>query len=663
MYKPLGFETHRRHIHLDFHTSPLIPDVAAEFDAKEFARTLKKAHVDSICVFAKCHHGQSYYRTKVGVMHPALKGRDLLGEMLEALHREGIRAPIYTTVAWEEDSATKHPEWRQIRKDGRFAKLNRPGGWQFLNYLHPDYQDYMEAHLRELLKGYDCDGFFIDILFMDNDCCWSEPSIKFREKHGLMGTDRETQARFESLSQLAFAKRFTKVIRSLSKDCTIFYNAPNPVYSDSSTGIRPRYPYSTHWEIESLPSGFWGYFHFPRLARMIGQWEKPWLGMTGRFQTMWGDFGGVKPVPALEYECFRTQAMGGVCCTGDQLPPRGTLDPAAYDLVGAVYKQLEETESIYVGTTAVPEVGILSPGHPSLDHHKTDLSVEAAVQICDEFHYESAVLDDACDLKPYKLLILPDTVLMTEKLQARLSKYIEAGGKLLLSGISGQDPRGRWSLPEIPLQFHGTVANHPTYWRAAKDFAFGYVGDRVVYSQGYNVTGPKLAKVLIERVLPYFGRTDLEFCSHAQTPPVAKANEFPAAIAGRNWVYFADPVFREYRQTGNIPVRDACVAAIRRLIGEAEIGDGLPTTVLSIPRRRGKDLVLTLLHYIPLRKSLDIDVIEERMTFAGETLRFRETVAEVRNALTDEPLANTDKGFALPAVKGRVILEVPGYFA
>ncbi len=113
--------SHQRQVHLDFHTSPFIPDVGTEFDAKAFARTLKQAHVNSVTIFAKCHHGMCYFPTRSGVIHPALKGKDLMGQMIEALHREGIRAPIYVTVAWEEDAANKHPEWRQMRANGTFG--------------------------------------------------------------------------------------------------------------------------------------------------------------------------------------------------------------------------------------------------------------------------------------------------------------------------------------------------------------------------------------------------------------------------------------------------------------------------------------------------------------------------------------------------------------
>ena len=108
-----------RQIHLDFHTSPLIPEVGEDFDPSEFVETLRKAHVNSINVFAKCHHGLSYYPTKVGIPHPHLR-RDLLGEMMEACRRADIRTPVYVSVIWDEAMADAHPDWRQIDADGKF---------------------------------------------------------------------------------------------------------------------------------------------------------------------------------------------------------------------------------------------------------------------------------------------------------------------------------------------------------------------------------------------------------------------------------------------------------------------------------------------------------------------------------------------------------------
>ena len=120
-----AFRTHQRQVHLDFHTSPHIPGIGSEFDADAFADTFARAHVNSVTVFAKCHHGMCYYPTKTGTVHPGLKaGRDLLGEQIEALHKRGIRAPIYTTVVWEEDVARRYLEAFEMPEGG---EVEMPG--------------------------------------------------------------------------------------------------------------------------------------------------------------------------------------------------------------------------------------------------------------------------------------------------------------------------------------------------------------------------------------------------------------------------------------------------------------------------------------------------------------------------------------------------------
>jgi hypothetical protein len=68
-----SFAFPKRQVHLDFHTGPAIPDVGTEFDPRQFASVMKKAHVNSVTLFAKCHHGHLYYNTKRAERHPGLK--------------------------------------------------------------------------------------------------------------------------------------------------------------------------------------------------------------------------------------------------------------------------------------------------------------------------------------------------------------------------------------------------------------------------------------------------------------------------------------------------------------------------------------------------------------------------------------------------------------
>ena len=112
-----AFPLRYRQVHLDFHTSPDCADVGADFDGPTCRRTLQDAHVNAINIFAKCHHGFSYYPTKVGTPHPGLQ-IDLLGQQIEVLHRAGIVCPIYVSIMWDELAGAQHPEWVIVNKDG-----------------------------------------------------------------------------------------------------------------------------------------------------------------------------------------------------------------------------------------------------------------------------------------------------------------------------------------------------------------------------------------------------------------------------------------------------------------------------------------------------------------------------------------------------------------
>lgn len=661
--------THQRQVHLDFHTSPYIPGVAADFDAGEFAATLKRAHVNSVTIFAKCHHGYAYYPSQVCSVHPQLTpGRDLLGGQIEALHREGIRCPIYITVGWDALAAQNHPEWRAMFKDGHFADWKgHPGMWRFLNWLHPEYQQHIEDVTREVIGRYgrEVDGFFYDICFFPKGACWSPESRRFREKHGLLDESLAGFERFMARAHETFSQRYWEVIRAALPDATVFFNAGSDTFLEPGLGGRARYGNMSHMEIESLPSGFWGYYHFPRLARSTGHWGKPWLAMTGRFQTLWGDFGGLKPQAALEFECFRPQALGGANSIGDQLPPRGVPDPAAYDLIGAVYEQVAAAEPFYAGSQPLVQVGIATSGTPGADGDETAKSDEGAIQMCEEAHYDCSVLDGEADIKGLDLVILGDLSTLTPDFVEKLRTYHAGGGKLLISHKGGCDASGKWALDFLPIGIEKPCEFFPAYWRTKREFSPTLARtDRVFYQQGLVISAPG-CEVLAERVLPYFNRDAVRYCSHLQTPPRPDSSGHPVIVEGERFIYFSDPIFREYRQSGNIAARDAWRAAMRRLIGAAPFGDGLSTTIQVYPRRRGDDLLLTLLHYIPVRKALDIDMIEERSSFAGELLALPEQAREVRVFGSGETLSKNAEGkWKLPPeARGRLLLEVPGFFA
>jgi len=97
-----------RYVHLDFHT-PEFVKVGEKFNADEFADTVEKASINTMAIFALCHHGHVYYDTKVGVPHPQLKA-DLVGGMTKALRKKGIQSLIYFSQNVNETLSAAHPE-------------------------------------------------------------------------------------------------------------------------------------------------------------------------------------------------------------------------------------------------------------------------------------------------------------------------------------------------------------------------------------------------------------------------------------------------------------------------------------------------------------------------------------------------------------------------
>ena len=662
-----GFDLSLRQIHLDFHTSEHISGVASSFCAETFAEKLVKAHVRSVTLFAKCHHGYTYYPSKVCPSHPGMaEGFDLLGKQIEALHRRNIRCPIYITVGWDSLSARLHPEWRQMLRSGNFANwVDIPGSWEFINWLHPEYQDHIAALVEDTAQRYgkDVDGYFFDICFFPRGACWSPESVKFREKHGLLSDDNEGFERFQSVAQREFSAKFSRIINGIAPKSSIFFNAASEVYMAPGIGGRARFENMTHMEIESLPSGIWGYFHFPRLARSTSYWGKPWLGMTGRFQASWGDFGGIKPQAALEFECFRAQAMGGAMSIGDQLLPNGTLEEDSIALIGAVYEQMASADAFYEGSEPLPTIGILTANNPQMEPEELGKSDEGAILMCEELHYDSRLFDGDClDFHGLPLVIVSDTTELTEAQAGHLRDYYSQGGSLIVTHRGGFSKEGKWLLDFLPLQMLGEAATQPSYWRIQPGLLDEPVlSDRVIYSRGMECRSDE-AEVWAERVLPVFERNSVTYCSHAQAPPRREGTGSPAIVKGDRFVYFADPIYSEYRKKGNLILRRLWAKAVETLIGPAPFGAGLPTTVQVYPRRRGDDLLLTLLHYIPIRKALEGDVIEERHGFGGLILEVPPEVESVLSYPAQCSLPKLGPGrFELPkSPLGRMLLSLQG---
>ncbi|MGF1633760.1 MAG: beta-galactosidase trimerization domain-containing protein [Phycisphaerae bacterium] len=660
-----------RQIHLDFHTSGHIPGVGADFDPERYARRLKDAHVDSITTFARCHHGHIYYDTKRHPerIHPTLANRNLLAEQIAACHALDIRVPVYTTVQWDAFTADAHRDWLCVDPDGKLLSYEPlgPGFYQFLDVFHPGYRQFLKEHVTDMFQSLgELDGLFFDIVQPRDSVAphW----IAAMDEAGLDPEDGRQRSLFARTVIRDWQSEMTAHVRSFSKDCTVFYNAGHV-----GTRHRDGHEAFTHWELESLPSGGWGYSHFPqsmRYARTLA--GLPCLGMTGKFHTSWGDFHSYKSKPALEFECLHMLALGARCSVGDQLHPRGELDKPTYDLIGSVYQSVEAKEPWVEGSKPVVEAALLTPeefvsSKPAFAA-KSDRdvpSVVGAMRMLTELGIQFDIVDTAADLSAYKLLVLPDEIPGTPEVAKLVAAFVKGGGKVIASHNSGLLD-DRFTLPELGVSYVGPAPFSPDFVVANEHIGRNLPNaPHVIYEQAAEVKPESGTTVLARVQVPYFNRTWRHYCSHRHTPSSLQ-EAYPAAVRNGGVIYFAHPLFTQYFDNAPAWCKAFVADAIDTLLETRLLRHNGPTGLIAALNHQPASArhVLHLLFYIPERRGQAFDVIEDVIPLHDITVSLA-TPANAKSVrlvpdMQDVPFETRDGRLVIrvPKIMGHAMLEI-----
>ena len=615
-----------RQIHMDFHTSPHIFGVGEKFDAKEFVGTLQKARVNSINLFSKCHHGMYYYPTKIGTMHPALKF-DLLGSQINACREAGIRTCIYTTVAWNEDWADRHPEWQQVSVEG-IAGLRKPfvPGWRSLCLNNREHVEYLKAELKESHELYRPNGYWIDIILQYGCICKS--CVEEMQSLGWDPKKQENITAHNRMVEIRFMKEIYEYLKCLDESLTIYFNGhPGEVddASDQEYSARQKRKYNSFIDIESLPSDVWGYTHFPLHVNYLNKYEGELAMMNGKFHKAWGDFGSLRNSEALEYECFRALANGAKICVGDQLHPSGQIDKTVYERIGEVFASVEEKERFCAGSKKVSQIGIFTPIKTlRAGEYNSNASGEGAYRMMAELHYLFDFVDFEDDIDKYELVILPDDIRLLPKTAQKLDAYVNMGGKLLLTANSGlQKDKDEFALANIGVAYCSEAEYAPRYVNISPEVFLGLPEmDYVMYEKGVTVTALPGAETLAYINNPYFNRTYERFCSHRHTPPAGVTNE-PCIVKNGRIVYIANPLFRDYAVNGNKIYKDIVKSCVDMLMDEPAVKCALPTTAELTLREQDGRYILHILNYIIQKKSRAMDIIEEKLPLYNQKIEVR----------------------------------------
>lgn len=635
-----------RQIHLDFHTSEKIPGIGSAFSKEQFQKCLKLGHVDSVTVFSKCHHGWAYHPSTANEMHPHLNF-DLLGAQLEACREIGVNAPVYISAGYDEKEVLRHPEWLLVSPDEPETSPYTQVHYHLMCY-NTSYLDKLCAQVEEVMDRYHPSGLFLDISAPRRCVCAS--CVRSMLDKGMDPTRDEDITRHGDMVYAEYCRRIEASVRKYSKDTAIFHNAGHITH-----GRRDIVNFDTHLELESLPTGGWGYDHFPMSAAYARTLPFEFLGMTGKFHTTWGEFGGFKHPNALIYETGLSLACGAKCSIGDQLHPNGEMNESTYRLIGAAYAQVEKKEPWCKGAVNQADIGVLSAEACLGDGRNGSGSVcnVGASRILLEGKLLFNILDTEADFSAYKLLILPDCVRIDAAMEKKLSAYLASGGKLLLSGQSGLRAGKDEFAFEVGADYLGRAGYTPSYMVPEFDMTNGKTS-YVMYQPAAEL-GNVRGNVLAWRNDPYFNRGPFHFSSHQHTPndPDKMA---PGAVLNGNVAYLGWSVFTDYAAKGELHVKELVLHAIDLLIGreKAIAVQGLPDRgIVTLAHQPGRDIAHLLFAHTSVRGN-GIEVIEDAVPLADIHLSIRRA-----NAPKKAYLAPQMEELPFEYRQGHVELTVP----
>lgn len=620
----------RRQVHLDFHTSEHIPDIGFAFDKKEFQNCLIKGHVNSVTLFSKCHHGWAYHPTKANIMHPNLKF-DLLGAQIEAAHEIGVKTPVYLSAGYDEKVAREHPEWlykRNPNDSDDYNELFSAPRYHTL-CMNTPYLDILLEQIKEVCENYDDDGIFLDIISVRP--CYCKNCINTLKSRGLDPYDLKNVNMLAEEVYANYTRRVRETIDAVKPGDKVFHNGGH-----IRRGRRDLAHMNSHLELESLPTGGWGYDHFPMSVAYAKILDMDYLGMTGKFHSSWGEFGGFKHPNALRYEVSLNAAFGAGCSIGDQCHPCGKLDDATYTLIGEAYSELETKEAWLDGGINLADVAVLSSeavnNYYGIEVPRNNCSDTGCNRMLLEGKYLYDIIDLEADFSKYKVLVLPDDIVIDEFIYDKISKFLSGGGKLLATGYSGLDTDKTKFVFDFGAKYKGENEYQPDYFKPDFKMEGLYDSAYVMYTQGHlieNING----KVHAERENSYFNRTNEHFSSHKHTPNNLK-NSGPSVISGKDGIYISWEIFEEYATVGSLVLKRIFTYALDFLLENNKTIETnlLSQAVISLQKQAKNERYIAHLLYAPMHKRGEsTEVIEELIPLYNTklTLRIDEKIKNV----------------------------------
>ena len=445
------FKSTKRCYLIDHH-SPQPPAVPlGRLNIAEYGRFFETANIDSLMYYCKDHWGVTYYDSQVpgAQKHAGVQG-DWLGAVRQTAAEKGIEFVAYYCIEYDEGAARRFPEWRVQKADGSpLIRDDLYAKWSLVCY-QTGYRAYALAQLKEIVTNYRPDALFLDI-FGASLCYCDNCRSKFHSRFGYPLPETQDGLKAHKKDVTAFldrnAEEFLEEIRTNLKAIdpslaiTINFACHYPDY------IRHMLDYQYS---EPLLKDNW---FSSAYARDTAEGQYPMLA-PGEASAVYN-----YDKPAL-YICDLSAIAAQGCRVGMYSGSQhidGTLEHEEAKRLGGTYAELKNMEPCFTATRRpVRCVGIIQSDiskAAGADDFMADAilrmkrhsphteAILGAMMACEQAKLPYSILPEnkvnGETLSGYDLILMPEVYVAKPALVKALEAFVQAGGKLIISGRTG----------------------------------------------------------------------------------------------------------------------------------------------------------------------------------------------------------------------------------
>ena len=634
-------KVYRRNV-VDMHIPDWNDAFLSEFDSEAYVRMLTLSQAKSAVVYAHSHVGLCNYPSKIGPMHKGLKGRNILGEVIDLCHQNDIQVVVYYSLIFDTWAYRNHPEWRIITASGEGAADRARKGVCCPN---SPYRNYAVAMVEEICENFEFEGIRLDMTFWPCVCYCPHCQSRFDEEVGgelpqIVNWEDPHWTSFQRKREdwlVEFAALLTSAVRRVKPDVTVEHQSSTYVQS-WLLGVTERMARQNDF----LQGDFYGDSLQGSFVRKL--FHNLSEGLPYGFETTscvdLTNHTAMKSAALLKNKVCASMADGGAFVFIDAIDPVGTLNDAVYERMGGIFEETQVYEP-YLGGDLCQDVGVylsteskFDPADDGKAADAPDLStrmphVDGALNACQSLihaHMPFGVITkkNLADLSRHRVVVLPNVLMMDEEEVEAFREYVRAGGCLYASkytSLTTKDGRRRsdFLLADIfGVSYLGETQEDFTYVApadGAEELFFGY-------SQKYPLALPDTqmqvvahpgTRVLGQLVLPYTDPADpIRFASIHSNPPGVPTNH-PAIVLNRFGAGQAMYVAGALENTDLH--RDIFVNLIRLLAGPLSVEADAPKPVeITVSRQEDKQrLIVNLVNFQKELPNIPIDGIKVRV--------------------------------------------------